>query len=79
MVSEDVEKILALIIVTLSFLSLPVLLFLFFVVLYIDATYVIRFHYTRDFTDGLIAVGLAIASVGLFLVLRFLAKWIRKS
>lgn len=78
MVSEDVEKILALVIVTLSFLSLPVLLFLLFVVLYIDATYVIRFSYTRDFMDGLIAAGLAIVNVALFLILVFLTKWIRK-
>ncbi|MGD8505781.1 MAG: hypothetical protein PVF15_03860 [Candidatus Bathyarchaeota archaeon] len=78
MVSEDVEKILALVIVTLSFLSLPVLLFLLFVVLYIDAIYVVRFSYTRDFMDGLIAAGLAIANVALLLILVFLAKWIRK-
>ena len=79
MVSEDVEKILALIIVTLSFLSLPVLLFLFFVVLYIDATYAVKFIYTRDFMDGLIAVALAIVCVGLFMALWILTKWIRKS
>ena len=79
MVSEDLEKILALIIVTLSFLSLPVLLFLLVVLVYIDVTYAIQFYYTRNFTDGLIAVGLAIVSGGLFLVLRTLTKWIRKN
>ncbi len=78
-VSEDREKILALIIVTLSFLSLPVLLFLLVVVVYIDATYAIQFYNTGNFTDGLIAFVLAIVSAGLFLVLRTLTKWIRKS
>ena len=78
MVSEDLEKILALIIVTLSFLSLPVLLFLLVVVIYIDATYVIQFYYTGNFMDALIAAGLAIVSAGLFLALRALTKWIRK-
>jgi len=78
MVSEDVEKILALIIVTLSFLSLPVLLFLFFIVLYIDATYIIQFYNTRNLTDALVAAGLALVSAILFLILRTLTKWIRK-
>ncbi len=78
MVSEDVEKILALIIVTLSFLSLPVLLFLFFIVLYIDATYIIQFYHTRNFADALVAAGLALVSAALFLILRILTRWIRK-
>lgn len=78
MVSEDVEKILALIIVTLSFLSLPVLLFLFVVVLYIDATYIIQFYHTRNLADALVAAGLAFVSAGLFLILRTLTRWIRK-
>jgi len=78
MVSEDLEKILALIIVTLSFLFLPVLLFLLIVVIYIKATYVIQFYYTGNFIDALISVGLAIISAVLFLVLLALTKWIRK-
>jgi len=78
MVSEDIEKILALILVTFSFLSIPVLLFLFVLVIYIDATYVIQFYYTRNFTDALMAVSLATVSAGFFLVLWALIKWIRK-
>ena len=78
MVSEDVEKILALVIVTLSFLSLPVLLFFFVLVLYIDATYVIQFYHTGELMDALVAVLLTTASAGLFLILRYLIKWIRK-
>lgn len=78
MVSEDVEKILALIIVTLSFLSLPILLFLFIIVLYFDATYIIQFYHTRNPTDALVAAGLTLVSAALFLILRTLTRWIRK-
>ncbi len=78
MVSEDREKILALIIVTFSFLSVPVLLFLFFVLLYINANYLIQFYNTRSFTDALMTVLLAIVNAGLFFLLRALIKWIRK-
>jgi hypothetical protein len=78
MVSEDREKILALIIVTFSFLSIPVLLFLFFVLIYIDANYLIQFYNTRSLTDALMTVLLAIVNAGLFFLLRALIKWIRK-
>lgn len=78
MVSEDLEKILALVIVTLSFLSIPVLLFLLVVVIYVDVSYIIRFFDTRSFADASIAVFLAIVSATLFLGLRALIKWVRK-
>jgi len=78
MVSEDREKILALIIVTFSFLSIPVLLFLFFVLIYLDANYLIQFYNTRSLTDALMTVLLAIVNAGLFFLLRALIKWIRK-
>jgi len=78
MVSEDREKILALIIVTFSFLSIPVLLFLFFVLIYIDANYLIQFYNTRSLMDALMTVLLAIVNAGLFFLLRALIKWIRK-
>jgi len=78
LVSEDVEKILALIIVTFSFLSVPLLLFIFIIAIYFDVTYVIQFYHTRNFTDALMAVFLAIVNTGLFLLLRALIKWIRK-
>jgi hypothetical protein len=78
LVSEDTEKIIALVIVTLSFLSLPVLLFIFVIALFINVTYAIDFYNTRNFTAGLMAVSLAIVNFGLFLLLRFLIRWIRK-
>jgi len=78
MVSEDTEKIIALIIVTLSFLSLPVLLFIFVITLFINVTYAIDFFNTRNFTAAVMTVFLTIVNVGLFLLLRFLIRWIRK-
>jgi len=78
MVSEDTEKILALIIVTLSFLSIPILLFLFVITLFMNVTYAIDFYNTRNFTAALMTVSLAIVNVALFLFLRFLIRWIRK-
>lgn len=78
MVSEDLEKILALIIVALSFLSIPVLLFFLVVVIYVDVNYIIRFYNTRNFTDASIAVALVILTAVLFLGLRALIKWVRK-
>jgi len=78
MVSEDLEKILALIIVTFSFLSIPVLLFVFVITIYINVTYVIDFYNTRSSTAALMAAFLAIVNVGLFLLLRALIKWVRK-
>lgn len=78
MVSEDVEKILALVFVTFSFLSVPVLLFLFLVLLYINANYLIQFYNTRSLADALIAAVLAIVNAGLFFLLRALIKWVRK-
>ncbi len=78
MVSEDLEKILALIIVTFSFLSIPLLLFLFIFTIYLDVTYVIDFYNTRNSAAALMAVFLAIVNVGLFLLLRALIKWVRK-
>lgn len=78
MVSEDVEKILALILVTFSFLSVPILLFLFFVLIFLDANYLIQFYNTRTLMDALMAVLLAIVNAGLFFLLRALIRWIRK-
>jgi len=78
MVSEDVEKILALILVTFSFLSVPVLLFLLFFLIFIDANYLIQFYNTRTLTDALMAIFLAIVNAGLFFLIRALIKWIRK-
>jgi hypothetical protein len=78
MVSESVEKILALIIVVLSFLSLPILIFLLAAAVFVDVTYIIQYYNTRNLVDAIIAAGLAIVSAVLFVILRALARWIRK-
>jgi hypothetical protein len=78
MVSEDLEKILALIIVTFSFLSIPILLFLFMFTIFFDIVYVIDFYNTGNSAAALTAILLAFVNVGLFLLLRALMKWVRK-
>ncbi|RLI41349.1 hypothetical protein DRO69_11675 [Candidatus Bathyarchaeota archaeon] len=78
MVSEDVEKIIALIIVTFAFLSIPILLFIFIIAIYFDINYVIQFYRTGNFANAFMAVLLAIGNAVLFLFLRALIKWIRK-
>ncbi len=78
MVSEDLKKILALIIVTLSFLSLPLLLFVFIIVLYFDVTYAVQLYYTRSIVDALALVGLTILSAGVLFFLRTLIRWMRR-
>ncbi len=78
MVSEDTRKIIALVIVTLSYISIPVLLFILAVTIYINVQHTIQFYYTRSPTDGLMAILLAFFNIGLTLVILALIRWIRK-
>jgi len=76
--SEDSRNILALIIVVLSFVSVPLLLFLFVVTVYFNANQIIQFYYTRAPADALLAFLLAIANIVLLLAIRRLIRWVRK-
>jgi len=78
MASEDTENILALIIVALSFLSVPLLLFLFVVMVYFDVDRIIQFYNTRIPTDALLAILLTAANIALLFAIRRLIRWIRK-
>jgi len=78
MVSEDTEKIIAFIIVILSFLSLPILLFILIIAIFMNVTYAIDFYNTRNITSAVLTVFLTVVNFGLFLLLRFLIRWIRK-
>jgi len=78
MVSEDLRKILALIIVTLSFISVPVLLFFFAVMIYLNVNQIIQFYYTRALIDALLAISLAIFNAVLFFAIRALIRWVRE-
>jgi len=78
MVSEDFNKILALIIVTLSFISIPVLLFFLIVMIYFNVSQIIQFFNTKAFMDALIAILLAIFNTVLFFAIRALIRWVRK-
>jgi hypothetical protein len=78
MVSEDTAHIIALIIVTLSYISIPALLFLFAFAVYTDLHYVVQFYYTRAAEDAVIAIVLAFANVALLFGIRALIQWVRK-
>jgi len=78
MASEDTENILALIIVALSFLSVPLLLFLFVVMVYFDVDRIVQFYNTRIPTDALLAILLTAANIALLFAIRRLIRWIRK-
>jgi len=78
MVSEDSQNILALIIVALSFLSVPLLLFLFAVMLYFNVSEIVQFYYTGAFMDALLALLLAIGNTMLLFAIHRLVRWVRK-
>jgi hypothetical protein len=78
MVSEDLEKIIALIIVALSFISIPVVLFFFVVMIYFNVNQIIQFSYTRNLADASLAIAMAIINAVLFFAIRALIRWVRK-
>jgi len=78
MVSEDLRKILALIIVTLSFLSLPVLLFFFAVMILINVYQIVQFYNTKALADALMAIFLTIVNTVLFFAIWALIRWVRE-
>jgi len=78
MVSEDAAHIIALIIVTLSYISIPALLFLLVFAVYTDLHYAVQFYYTRNAEDAVIAILLAFANAALLLGTRALIRWVRK-
>ena len=78
MSSEDSQNIVALIIVTLSFVSVPLLIFFFVVMVYFNVNEVVQFYYTGAFVDALLAVLLAIGNIVLLFVIHRLVRWVRK-
>ena len=78
MVSEDTQNILALVIVALSFLSVPLLLFLLVVTVYFNVDRIIQFYNTKLLTDALLALVLAIVNIVLLFAIRRLIRWVRK-
>jgi len=76
--SEDSQNILALIIVTLSFISVPLLLFLFAVMIYFNVNEIVQFYYTGAFVDALMAILLAIGNIVLLFAIVHLVRWVRK-
>ena len=78
MVSEDSKNILALIIVTLSFISIPLLLFFLAVMVYFNVNQIVQFYHTRASADALLALLLAIANIVLLFAIHHLVRWVRK-
>lgn len=76
--SEETSKIFALIVVTLSYISVPVLLFIFVVAVYFDLRYVVQFYYSKAIADALTAILLALVNVALFFGIRALIRWLRQ-
>lgn len=76
--SEDSQNIVALIIVTLSFMSVPLLVFLFVVMVYFNVNEIIQFYYTGAFVDALLALLLAICNAMLLFAIHRLVRWVRK-
>lgn len=78
MVSEDLRKIIALVIVTLSYVSVPLLLFLFVVIAYFDIVEVVQYLQTRALEDAFLAISLAVVNVALFFIIWALVRWARQ-
>jgi lipid-A-disaccharide synthase-like uncharacterized protein len=78
MASEDASKIIALIVVTLSYISIPILLFVFVVAVYFDLRYAVQFYYSGTAADAMIAILLAFVNIALFFAIRALIRWLRR-
>ena len=78
MVSEDVRKIIALVIVTLAYISIPVLFFSLAITVYMNLYHAVQFYHTNALVDALIALGLAVFNVALFFGIRALIRWVRE-
>jgi len=78
MVSENLRKIVALIIVTFSFISIPVLMFLSVVMMYFNLNQIIQFYYSRTLVSALTAVSLAIINAILLYAIWVIVRWARK-
>jgi len=78
MSSEDFQKILALVVVTLSFISIPVLMLFFVVMVYFNVNQIIQFFQTGVVVDAIVAVLLAILNIVLFFAVRALIRWVRR-
>lgn len=76
--SEDSQNIVALIIVTLSFMSVPLLIFFFAVVVYFNVNEIVQFYHTGALVDALLALLLAIGNIVLLYAIYRLVRWVRK-
>lgn len=74
---RNIQKILALIILIFLYSSIPILIFLFFLEVYYEFLFIIRYTIFREFMDGFIAILIMVAITGTILILKCLIKWLR--
>lgn len=70
------ERILALILITLSILLLPLLVFLFVISIYYSLISILEFVNIQSFIKGLKALALIVCSGGLFFLIKYLIEWL---
>ena len=75
--SINSEGVLALILITLSILLLPLLVFLFVISIFYSLISILDFVYTPSFFEGLKALALIVCSAGLFFLNKYLIEWLR--
>lgn len=78
MVSSDSKRILALVIVTVSIISVPVLLFFLAFTIYLNMNEIIQYYQTKALANVLMAILLGALNVCLFFAIRALIKWLRR-
>jgi len=78
MVSSDSKRILAILIITLSIISVPVLLFFLAFTVYLTFTEFVQYFQTGATVNGLMAILLVVFNVCLFFAIWALIKWLRK-
>ena len=75
--SEDREKIIALLIVVLAFLSVPVILYLFVSLVLLELRYVSRYLLYSNSVDLFYSIGILASLVAVGFILQRLIKWVR--
>lgn len=75
--NNDYEKILAFVILLLTFLSLPLLLFTFILTVILNISYIIKFYYTRNLVFILLIIILSVLNISFIFGLKYLISWLR--
>ena len=74
---SELKKIIAFIFLLLMYLSLPTMLFVFFITIILNILYFTTYYYTKNTVDVFIAIFLFALNICLIFALRFLVRWLR--